>query len=507
MNDSVKRNMHSRVIRGLKDERGQILPWMMLLSGVIFGVAGVTVDIGHAFVCYRQLQSSTDAAALAGAYAMIQPGASQASVKAVVTSYSSASGGANAKPSLPSANVTTAFKCVSGSAMVQAPCAASGTGYNVIQVTQHATVPTYFVRMMSVVGVKSAMSLTLSATSTATMASGANDQVNVAMVLDSTASMASSENEPACTSTRINCALDGIQYMLQQLAPCTASTSKSGATCIPYDRVSLFTYPNVQANQASNDTACKGTMSKSYILPYTTPPIPTSGQRTWTAPSGTAGNYQITGYLSDWSSNNQVNGGFVTNSNLVNVTGGSTGSNCNGIQPLGGQGTYFAGAIYAAQASLMAQAYQNPGSRNVMIILSDGDANAKSGAMKNSSGGNVGSAGNTYPSLDAQCHQAISAANTATNLGTTVYTIAYGAGSSGCSTDTGSLAISPCATLQQMSSGYVSPTNMPHFYSDASSSTNKGQCNSQYNLNLQGIFGSISSQLTKARLVPNKVAS
>jgi hypothetical protein len=499
----MKRRISPWMTRGLKDERGQMVPWLMLLSGVLIGVAGLTIDLGHAYICHRELLASTDAAALAGAYALIQPGATKATVTAAINSYASVTNGANATPDLPSAVTAISFSCVTDSAMVQAPCAASGTGYNVVQVSQTAKIPTYFIQMLSLMGIKSAQSMTLGSTSSATMASGANDLVNVAMVLDSTNSMSKSESETGCTSSRISCALNGIQYLMGQLAPCTQATSKSGVTCTAYDRVSLFTYPNVQANETSLDTACTGTMNKNYILPYTTPAVPTSGQTTWTAPSGTTATYQITGYLSNWSSNNQIGGSFVTNSILVNATGGSTGSNCNGIQALGGQGTYFAGAIYAAQASLMAQAYQNSGSRNVMIILSDGDANASSGSMINSSGQNVGNSGNTYPSLQDQCHQAITAANKATALGTTVYTIAYGAASSGCSTDTGSLAISPCATLQQMSSGYTSTSNMPHFYSDSSTSTNSGQCTSQYALNLQGIFGSIAAQLTKARLIPN----
>jgi hypothetical protein len=184
--------------------------------------------------------------------------------------------------------------------------------------------------------------------------------------------------------------------------------------------------------------------------------------------------------------------------------GGPSGS-CSGLSATGGQGTYYAGAIYAAQASLSAQSYSNPGSRNVMIILSDGDASASSGHMKNSSGVNIGNVGNTYPSLDDQCHQGITAAQYATSHGTTVYTIAYGASSSGCSTDTGGLAISPCSTLKQMSTGYVSSSNAPRFYSDSTATQNTGQCTSQYNLNLQGIFGNIAAQLTRARLVPNAV--
>jgi Flp pilus assembly protein TadG len=506
----MKRILNPLLRRIFRDERGQIIPWMVLLSGLMIGVGGLSVDLGRAYICYNQLKASTNAAAMAGAYAMIQPGATKSTVTSAINLYASATNGANANANLTGTTIgTPVFTCVKDSVMVVSPCSASPTGYNVVQVQQTVNVPTLLIRVLPFLNGSPLQSIRLIATSTATMASGADDQVNVAMVLDSTKSMSSSENEPACKSTRINCALDGVQYLLQQLSPCTASTSSPSATCVSYDRVSLFTYPNVNFSNRSLDTTCNGTMTSSNILPYTTPAKPTSGQKTWTAPSGTNGTYQITGYSSDWSSNNQIGGSFVGNSNLVNATGGSTGSNCNGIQAIGGQGTYFAGAIYEAQASLMAQAYQNPGSKNVMIILSDGDASATSGHMINGlNGSNVGNAGNTYPSLQDQCHQAIAAAQQADSLGTTVYTIAYGAQSSGCSTDSaanGSSSISPCATMQQMSSGYVSTSNMPHFYSDSATTTASGQCSSQYNLNLQGIFGSIVANLTKARLIPNNV--
>jgi hypothetical protein len=177
------------------------------------------------------------------------------------------------------------------------------------------------------------------------------------------------------------------------------------------------------------------------------------------------------------------------------------------MDSVGGDGTYYAGAIYAAQSSLVAAKAAAPGSRNIMIILSDGDASTTSGKMQNPPGTNVGHNGNTYPSLDDQCQQAITAARYASNNGTTVYTIAYGASSSGCSTDTGSLAISPCNAMMQMSSGYVSPSNAPNFFSDATASQNKGQCTSASNpnLSLKGIFGNISAQLTRPRLIPNTV--
>ncbi len=116
------------------------------------------------------------------------------------------------------------------------------------------------------------------------------------------------------------------------------------------------------------------------------------------------------------------------------------------MQSPGGEGTYYAGAIYAAQASLVAAKAANPGSQNVMIILSDGDSNASKAQLA----GSASTTSGVYPSTKNQCHQAVTAAQAATAAGTMVYTVAYGADSSGCSTDSPS--ISPCQTMQQMAS-------------------------------------------------------
>jgi len=491
----MMRNMKSWTIRSLKDECGQILSWMTFLSVLITGVAGLTLDLGHAYVCYRQLQASTDAAALAGAWAMIQPGATTAGVTSEVDLYASTTNGANATSNLPSTTISTSFKCVTDSVMVAAPCAASGTDFNVIEVVQTATIPTYFIKMLSVMGINSAKSLVLRTTSTATMASGAYDQVNVAMVVDTTASMATSDSNCGAGATRNTCSLQGVETMLKDLAPCTASTSKSGVTCTAFDQVSLFTFPSMQANTASHDTTCPSTNPT--ILPYS---VPTIGA-IWSAPTGTAATYQISGYLSNWSSNNQVGGSLSTTSALTIATGGG---GCTGMQTPGGDGTYYAGAIYAAQSSLVAAQAAAPTSRNVLIVLSDGDASATSAKITGSSG----KSGTTYGAATDQCNQAINASTYAQGQGTTVYTIAYGAASSGCSTDTGSYAISPCKTLMKMSSGYNASTGAaPDFYSDSSASQNTGQCAAPTNpsLSLNGIFGAITAQLTKARLIPNNV--
>jgi len=488
----MKTNGKHWLLRALRDQDGQILPWMVFLSILVIGAGGITIDLGHAYVCYRQLQASTDAAALAGAYSMTLTGATQASVSNKASGFSSVTNGANVTLNLPSPTVSTTFRCVTDSPLVTAPCTASPTGYNVIQVVQKSTIPTYFIKVLSLFRVNAANSLTLAATSTATMMAGKSTQVNVAMLVDTTASMGSQDSDANCNNTRIHCALSGVQTLLQGLTPCTATSTKTN--CNAYDQVSLFTFPSVQANTASSDTTCP--TSNPTIVPYSTP---TRGA-TWVAPTGASATYQITNYLSDYSSTNQQGGSLNNSSAATIAVGGSTNKNCSGMQTPGGDGTYYAGAIYAAQSSLIAAQLANPGSQNIMIILSDGDANASSSKITGSSK----LSGNVYGSPNDQCHQAITAANYASTSGTTVFTIAYGASNSGCSSDTGAFAISPCSAMQQMSSGWNSG-DTSHFYSDATASQNKGQCSSANSFSLNSIFSSIAAKISQARLIPNGI--
>src|ERR1700761_5644088 len=93
----LQTSLFSRVIQ---DQDGQVLPWMVFLMVLFLGAAGITVDLGHAYVCYRELQTSTDAAAIAAAYELSQPTATVASVTAAATNYSSVSGAVNVNSNL-----------------------------------------------------------------------------------------------------------------------------------------------------------------------------------------------------------------------------------------------------------------------------------------------------------------------------------------------------------------------------------------------------------------------
>lgn len=496
----------SNWISSFKSEDGQALPWVVLLTVLFLGMAGLTVDLGHAYVAYRELQASTDAAALAGAYAMTQSSATNATITSAVCSYSSnptatagCPAGVNGTPNLPVITVVPTLSCVGVSNYITATCSAAAIGKNVIKVVQTATVPTYFIRGLRAFGIRTADNLTLSSTSVATI-TATNTALNVAIVIDTTASMGGSDSDPNCGKTRIYCALQGVQTLLSELTPCQSGSTS--LNCVgAYDQVSLFTYPNVQANTASNDTTCPS--SNPTILPYYAPAQPTSSTNSWTAPTGASASYQLTGYVDNYSSTNQNGGTINTTSTLGIALGGSKVKNCGGLQTPGGDGTYYAGAINAAQTSLMAAQLSNPNSQNVMVILTDGDASASASKITGSSG----KTGTTYGAATDQCQQAITAAQNATTLGTTVYTVAYGAQDSGCSTDTsGSMkGLSPCTAVKYMSSGWPSDTS--HFFSDSTAGGAGGACPYSGASGLNNIFGAIGTQLSKARLVPLAAAS
>jgi hypothetical protein len=333
----------------------------------------------------------------------------------------------------------------------------------------------------------------LHATSTAAMESGPNKPLNLAIIIDTTSSMNDDDDDANCGNTQIYCALQGMQTLLGSLSPCSAgSTTKTGCLA-PFDQVSLFTFPNIQANNANDDTACP--TANPSIPAYSAPAIPGAKNTTWTAPTGASPTYQVTTYEDDYSATNQAGGGLDTSTPLGIASGADNSRNCGGLQAPGGDGTYIAGAMYAAMTSLQAQQAANPNSTSAMILLSDGGANSTRFGS-----GFSGSSG-TYPSTIDQCQQTVAAGQYATSLGIAVYTVAYGAStsSSQCTTDTGKAAISPCTELQEAASSAA------NFYSDATAQENKGQCvsSANSNLNLNQIFTSIQHQFTAARMVPN----
>jgi Putative Flp pilus-assembly TadE/G-like len=508
-------NAKSVLASVIKRQEGQILPWVAFMMISFAGISAFVVDIGRGIIAYHMLQASCDAAAMAGVQLMGSDFTQTSTAIAnQATLYSSVSGNRNANPTLlPGAAMVSGYPHVYCSAVGtanQVPCVGAANTSNAITVSQTVQLPTIF---GGIIGVPH---LTVGATSSALMAGNAAQKYNIAVVIDTTQSMTSSD-PGGCTggTTKIGCALTGFQTLLAGLTPCAAGSS---GTCTGFDSVAVFTYPEIPASQATDDTSCPS--STPSPVPYTAPTaitstsIATTMSTTYALPTGSSASYAITtntlsgggtsgtnGFLSNWSTNNQPIGSSPSNYNSGSgvAAAAGAGSGCTGMKAKGGEGTYFAGAIYAAGAALAAQGAAVPNSKNALIILSDGDASSSSSQFAssltlNNSGANKG----TYPSSIDECHQAITAAqNVSTYVpNTTVFTIAYNASnsaSSTCSTDTtGGEAISACSTMQQMA------TTTADAYADKSSTC------SGPTFTLPAIFGAIRTHLTNPRLLnPN----
>ena len=250
---------------------------------------------------------------------------------------------------------------VSSSLNVACQTATGGTGgYNALSVTQTATIPLWFgglIRMKQ---------MNVAYTAKAAMRGGQNWPWNIAVIVDTTSSMSDSDGGNQCNGTQITCALLGVQALLNDLYPCgVGQTCASSTTYV--DSVSLFVFPAVTGTTAKDDSTCPS--SNPTIVAYTFPDPPSNTA----LPSGDT--YEVTGF-----SNNYKTSDAATSLNqaapIVIAAGDSGQSNCTGIKAPGGEGTYYAQVIYAAQAALMAQQAANPGSQNAIILLTDGDATA-----------------------------------------------------------------------------------------------------------------------------------
>jgi Flp pilus assembly protein TadG len=515
--------------RALSDQHGQVLPWVAFMLVLFLGMSAFVLDVGHAFYCKRELQAATDAAALAGAQSL-----KNSSPTAVVAAFSAENSGQNTYGNLPNVSITPGWpKYACLSSVTKAACVAtkdaSGNSItaNAIQVQEQVNVPTFFARVFGI------SQLAISATSTAAIVGAKNQIANLAIVLDTTASMQTVDSN--CSSSggsaeRVVCAEQGVQVLLQDMSPCNTAlgcgTVTNGIATNALDQVAIFTFPNVTVGSAQDDYNCSG--SNPSIPAYSLPTIGTSAYPP--NASGTASStatYQVTPFLSDYRSSDNASA-LDTGSNLSMATGAgvnSSGKSCSGMQAPGGDGTYYAGVIYAAQAALTAQAANevaaNPSAnapQNVMIILTDGEANASKSKMASSeangtalatssnwpAGGGATSSITNYPSAFDQCQQAVAAANYAKGQGTQIYTIAYGSESSGCTTDsTGPQPnITPCQVMSEMAS--TNTGNTVYFYSDYKQSGSASTCISPGSplTDLSSIFGQIVVNFLNVKLIP-----
>ncbi|MFZ0631450.1 MAG: pilus assembly protein TadG-related protein [Acidobacteriaceae bacterium] len=562
--------------RFFQDEGGQVLPWVVVVMVAVLGIAAFSVDLARAMVVQHQLQSSADAAALAAAESI---SGTSTTYETVASNYSSATGDKNTYSGVSAGTPTVTGLCLTTVTGWGIACTSSGgsvTVPNAVRVTETATLPTLFA------GIFGKPTLTISATSTAARARPM--PYNIALIVDSTLSMDLTDSN--CGGiTQEQCALNGAQQLLQGL-----STT--------YDHVALFTFPdvvagaNAQAGVAitssgtSQTYTCTTTVPSSYngvaytswegvytpylqsiggrgepssyeppypgrawAMPYVFPAKPTNDTG-YTIPSGSyPATYQITPFVEDY---NTVSGSTTSlnpDSVLVQAVGGKSG--CGGIAPSsfdGNMGTYYPGALYAAQAALLKEQANHANSTNVMIILGDGNATAPqtngpiytmptsaaqatttyqnsttvaSGAYTYPSSYLTASSNASYPSWNGECGQEVDAAQYAATYAsggvdnnTLVYTVAYGSPSTSSSANCGSdlnagdhQGIAPCTALQDMATQVSGYSISPYFYSDWTMQGGDSGC--QANSDNSGItainqiYAAIAAKLSSARLIPN----
>jgi Flp pilus assembly protein TadG len=538
-----------------KDQSGQSAVVITVMLFSVMALAASGVEAGHVYYAYRLLQASTDAATLAGAQQM--PDILAATTD--VTAYSSETNQKNATNLLQSVSITPTFYCSSKvSSSLNVGCEAPPTGEgsctssstcNALKVVQTASVNLWF---GGLVGIRK---FNLTAMASASMRGGSDIPYNIAVIIDTTESMtANAPSGDGCGSnaSQIKCAVAGLASLLETMDPCPLNTTCTSSGSY-VDDISLYVFPAIKAGYTSDDTSCPTTNPP--IVPYGFTNV-TSGtsQNLYLPTSATtypnyAGTYQVVSFNDTYKANDETTT-LKSGDALASAVG--VGSGClQGLQAPGGEGTYYAQVIYAAQAALVAQQTANPGSQNVLILLSDGDANSCNAQAYTSGGGsscNNGSSSQivavncptigsspctgsplngtgtsstnskgynvaTYPSELGQCGQAVQAAQAATQAGTTVYTVAMGAETSGgCSTDahytissgstygaeawpSGSYSGQPCNAIAAMAS------NGNTFYSD-----DTGGCaatNTSTFTTMSSIFQAIANGLTSARLIPN----
>ena len=485
--------------RIFSEERGQAVLWAAIgLSLFLAAGGGLTVDLSRAYVVKNQLQNAVNAAALAAAnQAYFVNSGSSTGATSAATQYSAASTDENANNvgsnvGAVAAAPTVTLKCVNALMSSGSSCSGSSTE-NAVQVTQTATLNTYFMRILGY------PTLTVSATATASM-EGPAQPWNIAIILDGSGSMGTSDTNCGSHVSEFQCAANALELMLGRLNPCAGGASSCSS---PDVHIALFSFPAVTSASVGDDIC-----SSSGTPSFTAFPLPDPNSTTFSPTikytSSTNGSWTATYEITEGASDADTNG-FVSDyysstasdhlnssSSINKALGGgclnmitSLGSGAGGIYPYYPQNasgigvTYYASAIYSAQQALAAEQSTYPKAKNALVFLSDGQANMYDGngdgikyvagsgyvtqtctsrgrtvsCSTDSSDGNsgafpvgftsttglytlnnTGSSAGTYPSSIDECQQAIVAAQWAASKGTRVYGVAYGAEQSGCGT-------------------------------------------------------------------------
>jgi Flp pilus assembly protein TadG len=370
-----------RRLREAADETGQVIVFALIAMVVLIAMVGFAVDVGHAYLVQRQLQSGVDAAALAGAQHLPEP----APVTQVATDYGPSPGKKNAVTTVDNAQTTVTMKCISG----VPGCSSQFGTYNAVNVKATSDVPTIFAR---VIGIDK---LTVSASATACSPCSAKD-LDIMLVLDRTGSMCQRSNgaddHPACTD--LANAKEGIRTFLSFMDP-------------TLDHVGLSVFPPAYSANNRCQTPTNSAERYGYDRWY---PSWTTGPA-----NQTPGLYAIASLEDDYLVSNGSGGWNLASpsqSPLINFVGNSPQTpGC--IQAAGT--TAYANAIDEAQHELDVHGRGNV--QDVIVFLSDGAANTTPRW--------VPSYLDTTEWRNRPCGSGVEAARMAKQRGTIIYSIGY----------------------------------------------------------------------------------
>jgi Flp pilus assembly protein TadG len=184
----------------IRNEDGQTLVIVVLFMIVLLGFCALVIDVGHAYLAQRRLQSSVDAAALAGATALPNV------VQAQTAAGQYGNGGNNTPPGVDNVQMSVSTKCLVG--------VPGCTTANSVTVRETGTISTVFGGLLGV------PTFTVNASATACSPCG-NKPLDIMLVLDRTGSMCTkpdgSDDHPLCTD--MENARNGMKTFLSQMDP------------------------------------------------------------------------------------------------------------------------------------------------------------------------------------------------------------------------------------------------------------------------------------------------
>ncbi len=349
-----------------RGERGQILAIVVLALVALLGIAAFAIDVGYAYYAKRQLQSATDAAALAGAQDL--PVA--ATAISTATSYAAANTPAN----LSGLSFTYQTKCTTTS--VLATGCNSATNPNALVVSGTASTDTWFAKIFGI------DHFNIAAHANACSPCSASP-VDIVIAIDRTGSMCTPK-DAAGNCIDLDNAKDGVRTML-------------GMFNAPAAQIGMVAFPPVQTTATSPCSAPYNSLGGNGYDGYDSA---TRGYVTDTI----SGNYKLPNNTLDPSS------GLY----LHTVQGGT--SAC--IEA--GGNTSYSEALRQAQAELQAHGRANV--PDYIVFLTDGEANIGS-VYGPSTAYPPGNADDQRP-----CQTAIDVANGYKAAGTTIYSIGYALG-------------------------------------------------------------------------------